>query len=803
MERAAAHGIRYDRPAATFFEGALLGNGKLGAVVTTRPDAVVIHFGHNNVWDIRIAEKNKEKIGTFESLFARLKEIPAHYASLFEDPWYREYMEMAAENYAKSYPRPMPCGSLLLGFDRRRIEVLGHTLRIHDGMCEIDLLADGRPVQLLAFVEQDSDALRLAVKRDGGSGDVPAVFNRVKLIADPGTPEELSAPTPYVDAARGLLAFRQRLPASVVEGADDARQPTDRAFRLTASIMPAAALQPGASGWEGHLDAALTEGRFELRVALDEGLDADVPEPAAPVQGSGMEAEGGFAGVFARATDSWSRFWSRSGVALGDAFLEQIWYRNLYFFNCAVSPDAICPGLFANWSYGKIGSEWHGDYHMNYNTQQPFWLAFSSNHIDKHLAYVDMVERIGPVSRKWAREYYGLRGAYYPHSAYPVEMSMMPYPVPHWGWEICETPWTVQSLWWHYLYTMDLEFLAGRAFGPIRDAVLFMVDYMKRPDAHGEAWGDDRYHIFPTVAPELYELTPGFRLNRDCIVDLTLTKFVFRAFRQACDALGTTDEEAELLAEVEDVLAHFPDYPTARSARGPVFVSVPGEDPEVVYNVPNGVATVFPGEDHGLHSPPDDYAIAANSYLNHRNEGGNDLVFYALAGARLGLLDLERFKRQIEYCMLPNGTCTDKLLESGGRYSDTTPFDYMGQMGIWFENFALPAVINECLLQSYNGVLRLFPNWPKHLPASFSTLRAAGGFLVSASYENGRIQWVDIVSDAGSPLQIYNPWPGDAAVVRDGHEETVSGALLELDAPAGTALRLKPAIDGFYHSKRS
>ena len=44
------------RPAPGFFEGALLGNGGLGVVVTTRPDAVCLHFGHNNVWDIRVRE---------------------------------------------------------------------------------------------------------------------------------------------------------------------------------------------------------------------------------------------------------------------------------------------------------------------------------------------------------------------------------------------------------------------------------------------------------------------------------------------------------------------------------------------------------------------------------------------------------------------------------------------------------------------------------------------------------------------------------------------------------------------------
>ena len=52
--------------------------------------------------------------------------------------------------------------------------------------------------------------------------------------------------------------------------------------------------------------------------------------------------------------------------------------------------------------------------------------------------------------------------------------------------------------------------------------------------------------------------------------------------------------------------------------------------------MPNGISTVFPGEEHGLHSSPEEYGIAVNSYLNHRNEGGNELVFLNLAGARLG-----------------------------------------------------------------------------------------------------------------------------------------------------------------------
>ncbi|QJD86601.1 glycosyl hydrolase family 95 catalytic domain-containing protein [Cohnella herbarum] len=787
LERAGRHAIRYDRPASGFFEGALLGNGGLGAVVTTRPDAVVIHFGHNNVWDIRIAEKHQDKIGTFEHLFARLKEIPASYASLSEEAWYRDYVAMTSENYDFPYPRPMPCGSLLLGIDRRTTEVLGHKLAIENGLCEIYFKNGGSFLTLHVFVDQQRDRLWATLRDSEGAVAQSNIFNRARLIPDPCTPPELPKFQALADLADHRLSFRQTLPFSLEDSVSAGNRSKDRAFRLSARFASSVDFLEGVQELEAKLGKA---GEFTVCVELEEGSETDVSSVHKEA-GSPSPDQESFTAAFASSGVIWEAYWSRSGVALEDEFLERIWYRNLYFFQCSVKPEATCPGLFANWSYGKIGSEWHGDYHMNYNTQQPFWLAFSSNHVDKHLAYVNMVDHVLPVSRKWAREYYGLRGAYYPHSAYPVEMNMMPYPVPHWGWEVCETPWTVQSLWWHYLYTMDKIFLAERAYTPIKEAVLFMVDYMKRPDARGESWGDDRYHIFPTVVPELYELTPGFEKNRDCIVDLTLTKFLFRAFLDACEALGRSAEQSELLAEIGDILDHFPEYPTAESERGTVFVSVAGEDPETVYNVPNGITTVFPGEDHGLHSSPEEYGIAVNSYLNHRNEGGNELVFLNLAGARLGKLDLERFKRQIDYCMLPNGTCTDKLLESGGRYSDTTSFDYMGPMGIWFENFALPAVINECLMQSYNGIIRFFPNWPLDKRAEFSTLRAVGGFLVSAIADAGKVQGIEIYSEAGSTLRIYNPWNA-ATVIRTRGEETLTGEVLALDTDTGEKIRLIP-----------
>lgn len=804
VEHARLHPIISNRPAVNFFEGAVLGNGGLGAIVTTRPDAVVIYFGHNDVWDIRLAEDNKEKIGTFREIFDKVKAIPDTIGNLTDVKWYADYINVMRENYAKPYPRPFPCGSAILWFDRRKAELLGHRLNIDTGKCEIDFLIDNKINRLELFTDMVEDRL-LARMIDESGKPTAAPFDYITLVPDPETPSELPEYTAARNFEQGTLVFRQIMPFEELAKREQYKpHPKDRCFCLTAALnspfQPAeadvdderpdgGAWIPGQGQYTGPLQGIIDQSKqFYLSLRLDQGKASDL---AIESTESTKPSESGYTKASEASVKIWKTFWNKSGVALDEKVLERAWYHNLYFFRCAVRPGVTCPGLFANWSFRNIGTAWHGDYHMNYNTQQPFWVTFSTNHTDLHLPYVDMVENVLlPVSKKWANEYYGMRGAFFPHSAYPVEMSIMPYPLPTWGWEVFETPWSVQSIWWHYLYTMDEDFLRNRAFGVLKEAVIFLVDYMKRPDAHGEQWGDDRYHIFPSVPPELYGLRPGFDKNYDTNADLGLTRFIFEAYLEACSILEYKDEEKEDITVIKDILSHFPEYPVAQSGRGTVFVSVEGENPEVVYNCPASLMSVFPGEQHGLHSPQNELDIVINTYRNQQNEGGNDLIFLNVQAARLGVLDLEKFKRQIEYCLIPNGTCTDKVLQIHGRYSNNTPFDWMGTMGLWFENFALPFVIDECMLQSYTGSLRFFPNWPNDKDAEFRTLRAAGAFLVSARFSDGMVQWIEITSEAGSQLNIISPWSNGAICVNSEGRQDLTGNHLSIATKPGEVIQL-------------
>ena len=759
MQTAARYPIVMDKPAPGFFEGALLGNGGMGVVVTTRPDAVCLHFGHNNVWDIRVTENHQDKIGTFAEVFRKASLLPDSLPSIHHDKEFSDYLSLTADNYRSPYPRPFPCGTLLLGFDRREVELLGYSLDISDGVCHISLSVGGERHELLVYTDMEKDEAWL-VLTDGQGRPAASCFNRLRVIPDPSTPGDIPRYRVW-ESGENRLGFYQELPYSTVQP----RPEKDKAFAL--QVYAGQRLERGQRTTTLGIKENLADMEryvpssrepFCVRVALREGMATDVQgrmvrdlEPSVEEARKSEERNRGV----------WKRYWGCSSVSLADKDLEEIWYRNLYFFNCALRPGATCPGIFANWSYGNIGTAWHGDYHLNYNTQQPFWVTFSSNHLDKNLVYADLVDHLLPVSRKWAKEYYGMRGAFFPHSAYPVEMNLHPYPVPDWGWEVFETPWMVQGLWWHYLYSGDTDFLRRRAFVPIKDAVLFLTDYMTRKEAHGEEWGDDRYHIFPSVPPELYGLQPGFKFNYDTQIDLALAKFVFKAYLEAVEILDLRKEERHLVRDVRHVLERMPDYPMYESEKyGRIYVSVPGERDEIVYNVPANLTHVFPGEEYGLSAPDSIRQWLLNTCRAHQNEGGNDIVFLNLQKSRLGILDLEAFKRQVRYATLPGGTVTDAVLQIGGRYNDLTDYMYMGGMGVWFENFALPAVINECLMQSYDGQIRLFPNWDKASDASFRTLRARGAFLVSASLRDGEVQPVEVYSERGGICSVRNPWPG-------------------------------------------
>ena len=781
---ASRHRIVRTGPTPDFFEGMLLGNGDIGVCITVRPDALGLHIGKSDAWDIRVSEDHARQVLPFaevlrlwERASAESKKQGKPEAIYLEDsdPALREYAERASSSYRKSWPRPWPCGIVWVHWDVPEFRVVRQELDPASGLYSLELARGGESVHIFCFVNTAIGHICLW-------SEEAAAFRTVAYY--PNIDAQAQLPDPETSAARmgGSVEFTclQRFPATAPTAETPAPAPSaaDRSFALH-GIAQGDWVRDAA---DGVRFASARAQRLRLDIALY--TPRDHAEPA----GEAARVVRGLAGRQAREMQReseafWREYWSRSAVLLADKHLEQLWYHNQYWLGCCLREGKVAPGLFGNWTSGKIGTAWHGDYHMNYNTQQVFWGVFSSNHVDQHLPYIEIVEKLLPMAESTAREQFGLPGAYFPHSAYPVPSQAVPYPAPPWAYEICETPWTVQSLWWHYLYTQD-DAVLRRVYRPLKEAAQFITAYAKRG-------ADGKFHLNPTVSPENWGFTVDQRLNQDCIMDLALARFLLNAVVEASEKLGVDAEERRQWAEVRVGLAP---YPKTSGREGEIWVDVRNAPAGWIYNVPVTLAPVFPGEQVGLGGDPRELEIARRTAATVRLEGGNDIVYQPLIRARLGMLDLAWFKDEVRYCQMPNGIVQDRVRQTGGRYAESTNFDFMMRMGVWTENLSLPAVLNECMLQSYAGILRVFPNTTNLGPARFQNLRARGAFLVSATWDGKQVSPVEIRSEKGGVARMADPWHPDRVTVTDVRSgdpvaAEISGGVIAIETQAGTVYR--------------
>jgi hypothetical protein len=95
-------------------------------------------------------------------------------------------------------------------------------------------------------------------------------------------------------------------------------------------------------------------------------------------------------------------------------------------------------------------------------------------------------------------------------------------------------------------------------------------------------------------------------------------------------------------------------------------------------------------------------------------------------------------------------------------------------------------------MQSYNGTIRLFPNWPLEKDAEFHNLRAVGAFLVSATLKNGKVEEIQINSEVGGVLKMILPWENGGTVLTSGGKKSLSASIIEMQTVKGETIVFQP-----------
>ena len=125
--------------------------------------------------------------------------------------------------------------------------------------------------------------------------------------------------------------------------------------------------------------------------------------------------------------------------------------------------------------------------------------------------------------------------------------------------------------------------------------------------------------------------------------------------------------------------------------------------------------------------------------------------------------------------------CLPNTFHANGDQSGTGKSSFTYRPFTLEGNFAFAAGVQEMLLQSHTGIIRIFPAIPADWKdVSFERLRAQGGFIVSATQRDGHLKSVWITSEQG----------GKAHLDLSEHEiDRIEGAISTKVMPDGT-LRL-------------
>jgi hypothetical protein len=446
----------------------------------------------------------------------------------------------------------------------------------------------------------------------------------------------------------------------------------------------------------------------------------------------------------------WEAFWSKSGVQLDDEYLTSTWYRNLYFLRTVSRPETATIGLFAGLlSDGKPA--WHSAHTMNYNAEQPFWSAFSCNHLELASSYRWLITRYMKNAKWLCKHLFDFDGIYFPHNIFTYNGDHaasrqagngvhMHYP---WGYSTGITGWAGQNLWWEYEYGgRDTVFL--REIYPIlRDAALFYSNFINTCEKL--PYGKVKYG--PSVSPEHFGFSNDLSKNWN---DIHALVFARSALETATKSAGVLKTDPELVKQFSNSLQMLPDYPTYGEGEDRVIVNVLGAEP-VNCNIPVPVFPVFPGELVTYFSPEEEKTLLIRTIDKLQSNGNNDAMILCHARARLSMPGTyEYVVNSFKQRQRPNGTITLNVIgEKWQRYNS---------YGHYSEQFAASAVVSELLLQSVDEIIRVFPAWPADKNAGFFNLRAKGGFLVSSEYNGGKTVHVTITATADQPLRLLNPF---------------------------------------------
>jgi hypothetical protein len=597
-----------------------------------------------------------------------------------------------------------------------------------------------------------------------------------------------------------------------------------------------------------QLAAAPGKGTFTVLIASAASFQPGDDVAARALAELNAAANTGFAGLRKSTTDWWHHYWSRGFVQMhstdGEAdFVEQNYTYFLYLMGA--SSRGNFPPRFGGMLWMTTGDmmEWGSQFWWN-NMDCYYGGLLPANRLELLNPLFSMYTGQYAAAARAARQEWGSQGIYIPETGYFDGMEALPDDIatelrdlylerkpweqrsaafkryaeaknPHnsrWNW-MAKSDWAdghydiidrgagphgpvvhlfhsqakIAHLYWQrYQYSMDKEWLRNAAYPMLKGVAEF---YRNFPNTSKGA--DGKYHIHDVNNSE------GIWGATDSLEDMAAMHGIFPTAIRASEILNVDPDLRATWREFLDNLAPLPTLTNGTwvVAHPPVVhgdPDRPGLTPAIYYDLVNAATS--------------DGEILRQAGVTYDSGATNRLPVPTLSpiatvaahlgrGEDLRLLmpsQLRAMAAAKEFCDWAGsgkaGVMRNRLtLREGPGAIDA---ERLGRV---------TRGVHEGLLQSGpavpggDPVISVFPAWPKEWDAEFSLL-ARGNFIVTSAIGQGRIQFVEIKSQAGADCTVRNPWSGATLeVLRNGASAPdVSGDTIRFSTSLGEEIRLIP-----------
>lgn len=781
--------LHYDKPVSRSEEGIPVGNGRMGSLVWTTPEAIRSQISRVDVF--------------------------------------------ANNSYTTSFPARHSdyCGGcafvdIAFGGDVFTNEKTSQHLFCYDGAA--DVRGDAVAANVLAWNEQDVMAFEVSDNREH-----PAPITAVlRMLRAPEVKTGAHTAVSKIESRDGRIILTQKfaegdyycgsvVAVGIVGRKTEVRTANEREIQLTAEAA---------------------SGSFAIFIASAASFDPKEDIVAAALRQLAAAEKKGYAGLAESNKTWWHDFWSKGYVRLHseDGVADSIEQNYTYYlYVMASSSRGKFPAKFNGmiWITGSDKRSWGGQY-WGANQECMYNALLPTNRMELLDPMFDMYSGMYNSCSVAARQQWGSKGIFIPETVAFDGLAKLPDDVaaemrdlyllkkpwdqrserflavastgqPHssrWNWmsggKYMDGVWQpiergggpygpvthifsrgakiAYTYWQRYEYTLDKTWLRDRAYPMLKGVAEFFRNY---PNITKDK--DGKYHIHHVNSNE------SVQGGRDPDEEISAIMGILPAVIKASEILDVDAEMRPVWREFQNNLAPLPtggSPPVWIRALPPIFRGEGGGRPDG-NTMPMWFFDLCTLENDN----PETMKVAnatMDGYLRGPSMRPGVLSKVGVTAAMMGRADAVRY-------LLPNQLSfpdrapilANRLDQREG--AQTTNAQRLGRVA---------DTLHNALIQSVGAgparepVIHVFPAWPKEWDAAF-TLLARGAFLVSSSMKAGKIEFVRIESQTGGECRLRNPWRGaTVALGRSGGKiEELSGDLLGFSTTKAEFITIHPS----------